>query len=119
MNTMEEKNDVIVVTTHDIPGYDIIEIVDVIHGVTARTRGIGGKTIAAIESIFGGEVASYTKEIEKAKKEAIDRLKINARIEGANAVIGLDIETSSIFQGLVLLSATGTAVKIKKQHKGD
>ena len=114
MNTMEENNDIIVVTTQYIPGYDIVEVVDVIHGVTARTRGIGGKTIASMESIFGGKISTYTKEIEKAKKEAIDRLKINARIKGANAVIGLDIETTSIFQDLVLLSATGTAVKIKK-----
>jgi len=34
---------------------------------------------------------------------------------GANAVIGLDMETSDILQGTVLISATGTAVVIEPE----
>jgi uncharacterized protein YbjQ (UPF0145 family) len=32
---------------------------------------------------------------------------------GANAVMGLDMETSEVFEGTALISATGTAVVIE------
>lgn len=82
----------------------------VVSGLTARTRGLGGKFVAGLESIMGGEVTAFTTEMEKARLEAIDRLVGNARKMGANAVISLDIETSEVFEGTILISATGTAV---------
>lgn len=82
----------------------------VVSGLTARTRGLGGKFVAGLESIMGGEVTAFTTEMEKARLEAIDRLIENARKMGANAVISLDIETSEVFEGTILISATGTAV---------
>lgn len=82
----------------------------IVSGLTARTRGLGGKFVAGLESIVGGEVAAFTSEIEKARLEAIDRLVENARRMGANAVVSLDIETSEVFEGTILISATGTAV---------
>lgn len=77
---------------------------------------MGGKFMAGIESMFGGEVSAFTSEIEKARVEAMERMKENARRLGANAVIGLDIETSDILQGTVLISATGTAVTIEMEQ---
>jgi uncharacterized protein YbjQ (UPF0145 family) len=62
--------------------------------------------------MFGGEVSAFTSEIEKARVEAMDRMKEQARRVGANAIIGLDIETSDVLQGTILISATGTAVVI-------
>jgi uncharacterized protein YbjQ (UPF0145 family) len=34
---------------------------------------------------------------------------------GANAIVGLDIETSEVFQGVVIISVTGTAVIIEPE----
>jgi uncharacterized protein YbjQ (UPF0145 family) len=62
--------------------------------------------------MVGGEVSAFTSEIEKARGEAIQRIVAKAQSLGANAIIGLDMETSGILQGTVLISATGTAVII-------
>lgn len=62
--------------------------------------------------MVGGEVSAFTSEIEKARAEAIQRIAGKAQRLGANAIIGLDLETSGILQGTVLISATGTAVVI-------
>ena len=105
----------IVVTTPTIPGYKIKEVKGIVTGVVPRTRGMGGKIIAGFQSLIGGEVTAYTTEMEKARKEAIDRMIKKAMDLGANAVIGVDIETSEIFQGVVLISATGTAVVVEKE----
>ncbi|MCW4021286.1 MAG: heavy metal-binding domain-containing protein [Candidatus Bathyarchaeota archaeon] len=98
-----------IVTTPTIPGYRVTKVVGVITGVTARTRGIGGKFVASIQSMVGGEVSAFTTEIEKARAEAIQRMKRQAQRRGANAVIGLDMESSDLLS-VIVISATGTAV---------
>jgi len=55
-------SEVIVVTTPNLPGRDIVKVLGTVHGLTVRTRGVGGKFVAGIEGIFGGEVIAYTSE---------------------------------------------------------
>ncbi|MEM3700712.1 MAG: YbjQ family protein [Candidatus Bathyarchaeia archaeon] len=110
---MSEK-EIIVVTTPELPGYEIVKVLGTIHGLTVRTRGVGGKIVAGIEGIFGGEVTAYTSECEKARKESLNRLVENAKRIGANAVIGVDFETSDVLQGTAtVFAAYGTAVIAK------
>jgi len=117
---LSEKQ-VIVVTTPTLPGYQIVKVLGTVHGLTVRTRGIGGKIVAGIEGIFGGEVTSYTSEAEKARRDSMKRLVENATKIGANAIIGTDFETSDILQGTAtLFSSYGTAVivePIKKESR--
>ena len=86
-------------------------------GLTPRTRGVGGKIIAGFQSLLGGEVSAFTSELEKARMEAIDRVREKAIGLGANAIIGLDLETSDIGTeaAIVVISATGTAVIIEPE----
>ena len=96
-----------------------MKVLGTVHGLTVRTRGVGGKIVAGIEGIFGGEVTSYSSEAEKARRDSLERLIEKATKMGANAVVGADFETSDILQGTAtLFSAYGTAVvvePIKKQ----
>jgi uncharacterized protein YbjQ (UPF0145 family) len=111
-------SEVIVVTTPDLPGYDIVKVLGTVHGLTVRTRGVGGKFIAGIEGIFGGEVTAYTSECEKARQESLNRLVENARRIGANAILSVDFETADILQGTAtVFSAYGTAVIAKPKKK--
>ncbi len=108
------KSDLIVVTTSTIPGFEIVKALGTVHGITVRTRGVGGKIMAGIEGMFGGEVTSYSSEAEKARKESVERLIENAKSAGANAVVRTDFETSDILNGTAtIFSAYGTAVIIK------
>jgi len=107
-------SEVIVVTTPNLPGYDIVKVLGTVHGLTVRTRGVGGKFVAGIEGIFGGEVTAYTSECEKARRESLNRLIEDARRMGANAVLSVDFETADILQGTAtVFSAYGTAVIAK------
>jgi uncharacterized protein YbjQ (UPF0145 family) len=103
-----------VVTTPTLPGYRVVKVLGVVTGLTVRTRGVGGKFVAGIEGMFGGEVTSYSSEAEKARKESLQRLIDKAKEMGANAVIATDFETSDILQGTAtLFSAYGTAVVVE------
>jgi len=112
---MSYREGFIIVTTPSVPGYRIKKVLGVVTGLTPRTRGVGGKFVAGIQSILGGEVSAFTSELEKARIEAMERAKENARRIGANAIVGLDIETSEVFEGVVVISVTGTAVIIEPE----
>lgn len=114
---LSSNNQFLIVTTPTAPGYKIKRILGVVTGLTPRTRGIFGRFVAGIESMFGGEVTAFTSEVEKARWEAIERAKTRAIELGANAIIGLDVETSDLGlqNGIVLFSATGTAVIIEPE----
>ena len=78
--------------------------------------------MAGFESMVGGEVTAFTSEVEKARWEAIERAKSRAIALGANAIIGMDVETSSMGNqnsSIMLFSATGTAVVIEPEAIGD
>jgi len=109
------RSDVIAVTTQAVPGYRVVKVYGIVHGLTARTRGLGGKIVGSLQSIVGGEVSAFTKEIDKAKDEALKRLIEQAREIGANAVIGVDFETTEVFESVVLVAAHGTAVTIEPE----
>ncbi len=113
--SLVQSGDLIVVTTPNVPGYKVKNVLGLVSGLTARTRGMGGRFVAGIESMVGGEVTAFTCEIEKARKEALERAKSAARALGANAVIGLDMETSEVFQATMLISVTGTAVIVEPE----
>lgn len=109
----------LIATTPTIPGYKIKKVIGVVTGLTPRTRGVLGKIIAGIESMFGGEVRAFTMELEKARIEAIERVRTKAIERGANAIVGLDMETSDLGlqQGIVVISATGTAVIVEPEKE--
>ena len=107
--------DILIINTPLPDEYKIKKIIGVVTGITARTRGMGGQFVAGFEILVGGEVSSFTSEIEKARFEAIERMKAKAQEAGANAVVGLDIETANLYQSVVVLSATGTALVIEKK----
>jgi uncharacterized protein YbjQ (UPF0145 family) len=107
----------IIATTPTIQGYKIKKVLGVVTGLTPRTRGVLGQFIGGIQSMLGGEVTAFTEEMEKARLEAMARIKAKALNMGANAIVGVDLETSDIGREapIVLISATGTAVIIEPE----
>ena len=109
---MGEK--LILATMPMIPKYDVEEVFGVIYGSSTRTRGARGRIISGIQALTGGKGTAYAEEIEKARKEALEDLKNEARKLGANGVLSIDFETAEILEGFILVTAYGTAVKLKK-----
>jgi len=106
-----------VVTTPSIQGYKITKVIGLVTGLSPRTRGVGGMIFGAIQALMGGEVTAFTTEIEKARLEAVQRAMEKAERQGANAIVGLDLETSDMGGDfyITLISATGTAVVVEPE----
>lgn len=73
--------------------------------------------VAGLRSLIGGRVSAYESLLERARREAILRMKEEARRSGAICVWNTRLETSSIYKGAqqsigaVEVLAYGTAVK--------
>ena len=104
----------IVVTTENIVGYKVKEVKGEVFGLVVRSRGIGGTLMASLRSIVGGEIHEYTAMLEDARKQAIDRLVVNATVMGANAIVMMRFDSSEIGQNMSEVLAYGTAVVIEK-----
>ena len=109
--------DLILATMPLIPTHEVEEVLGVIYGSSTRTRGAGGRIISGFQAITGGKGTAYAEEIEKARKEAIEDLKKEARNLGANGVLAIDFETAEVLEGFILVTAYGTAVKLRKNIK--
>jgi len=110
---MSEK--IIVVTTEDVTGYEIVETYGEVFGLVVRSRGLLGNVLATIRSLFGGEIKEYTSMLEEARFHAMDRMIKNAEEKGANAVVRMMFDSSELASSMSEIVAYGTAVKIKKK----
>jgi uncharacterized protein YbjQ (UPF0145 family) len=102
----------LVTTSENIAGHRQIESLGQVFGVVVRSRGFGGNIIAGLRSIIGGEIKEYTALVEDTRRHAIDRLVINARAMGADAVVMMRFDSGSIGQTMNEVVAYGTAVRI-------
>lgn len=65
LDMSKRENSLIIVTTPTITGYGILKILGPVHGLTVKTKGVGGKIVAGIEGIFGGEVPSTRQSVRR------------------------------------------------------
>jgi uncharacterized protein YbjQ (UPF0145 family) len=103
----------IVTNIDSVPGKNIIEHFGIVQGSTVRARHAGADFAAGLKNIVGGELRGYTKLLENARKEALERMLLQAQQMGANAVINVRFATSAITQGAAELMAYGTAVRVE------
>jgi uncharacterized protein YbjQ (UPF0145 family) len=113
-----EKRDagsMLLVTSDEVSGHDIVEVIGLVRGNTVRTRNVGADFLASLRNLVGGEVNQYTKMLAQSREQALDRLRDEALEAGANAVIALRITTSTVMAGAAEILAYGTAVVIEKR----
>jgi uncharacterized protein YbjQ (UPF0145 family) len=101
-----------VTTAFDFPEWRTERYLGSCFGLIVRSMGAVKGIGAAFKSIAGGEVTQYTELLEDSRRHAMDRMIENARIMGANAVIGMRFDSSEIGQSMTEIVAYGTAVTV-------
>ena len=110
---MNENNKIIVVTTPEIPGKKIVRTLGLVRGNTIRARHVGRDIMASLRNLVGGEVIEYAKLLAESREQALDRMVDQAGELDANAIIGLQFQTSVIMGGAAEMMAYGTAVVVE------
>ena len=104
------RHDLVVATTDEVPGREIVRVLGMVRGNSVRARHVGHDVLAVLRNIVGGEIVEYTKLLAESREQSIDRMVEQAVVLGANGVVGVRFTTSTVMNGAAELLAYGTAV---------
>ena len=104
----------IVSTTNNIEGRPVKNYLGIVTGETIIGANILKDFFAGIRDIVGGRSGSYERVLREAKDTALKEMKENATRLGADAVLGIDLEYETVGNrgGMLMVTASGTAVKL-------
>src|SRR5579863_9005737 len=115
MDTGDAMDSVIVTTTNDLPGYEVVQVLGEVFGLIVRARNAFSNLTASLRSVFGGEVPEYTKLLADSRNHAIERLRLAAMEKGGNAVLAMRFDCNEIADIMSEIAAYGTAVIVRKR----
>ena len=104
---------IMVTTSPQIAGKKVVRTIGLVRGNTIRARHLGRDIMAGLRNLVGGEVTEYGKLLAESREQALDRMLAQADELGANAVIGLQFQTSVVMAGAAEMMAFGTAVVVE------
>jgi uncharacterized protein YbjQ (UPF0145 family) len=107
--TIAQSQFMIVTTTENISGTRVTKTIGQVFGLTVRSRSLGGNIAAGLKSLVGGEIRSYVKLNEDARRQAVDRMVENAAAMGANAVCMMRFDSTEMGRTMSEIVAYGTA----------
>ena len=105
----------LVTTTSVIEGGRITRYYGIVSGETIIGANVFRDFFASIRDVVGGRSGSYEEVLREAKDTALREMQEQARLLGANAVIGVDLdyETVGSSGSMLMVTACDTAVTIE------
>lgn len=105
----------IVTTTPSIEGRRITDYRGVVAGEAILGANLFKDLFAGIRDLVGGRSSTYERELQRARDIAMQELEQRASELGANAVVGVDLDYEVLGQsnGMLMVSASGTAVVLE------
>ncbi|AQX08761.1 hypothetical protein BAZ12_07160 [Elizabethkingia miricola] len=104
----------ILTTTNTIEGHPVKEYKGIVTGETIIGANALKDFMAGLTDFFGGRSTTYEKVLIEGKDTALRELQERAVQMGANAVIGIDLDYETVGPngGMLMVTASGTAVVI-------
>lgn len=106
-------------TTPNIEGKRITRYCGVVAGEAILGANIFKDLFAGIRDLVGGRSGTYEKELQRARDIALKELAERAQEIGANAVVGIDLDYEVMGErnGMLMVSASGTAVIVEQDGR--
>ena len=104
----------IIATTNVLEGRPVQEYLGIVCGEAILGANIMKDLFAGVRDIVGGRSAAYERELAKARDIALREMEEQAQSLGANAIIGVDLDYETVGSGgaMLMVSASGTAVRV-------
>ena len=104
----------ILTTTNNLENRKITNYKGVVTGETIIGANFIKDFFAGIRDIVGGRSGSYEKVLREAKDSAIAEMVDRARELGADAIVGIDLDYETVGPngGMLMVTASGTAVQL-------
>lgn len=102
----------LITTTPTVAGRPIEAYLGVVSGEAILGANVFKDFFAGIRDIVGGRSAAYEGELRRARSIALEELAAAASELGANAVVGVDIDYETVGGSMLMVTASGTAVRL-------
>lgn len=102
----------LITTTSTAEGRPVQEYLGVINAQSIIGANIFKDIFAGLRDVFGGRSRTYEKVLEQAKEDALRELTQKAQALGANGILGVDLDFETVGGSMLMVIATGTAVRI-------
>src|SRR3712207_6112217 len=105
----------IIVTTPNLEGQRITKYLGLVTGEAILGANLFRDLFAGIRDIVGGRSAAYEQELSRAREVAIKEMTERAQHLGADAIVGIDLDYEVLGgqSSMLMVSASGTAVKLR------
>lgn len=105
----------IVTTTNTVEGHRITDYRGVVVGEAIMGANVVRDFFAGVTDILGGRSGAYETKLRDAREVAFQDLEEQARQQGANAVVGVDLDYEVVGESgsMLMVSVSGTAVVIE------
>ncbi len=102
----------IITTTPQVEGKEIREYLGIVTGEAIMGANIVRDMLASITDIIGGRSGAYEAKLQDARRICLREMTEEAISLGANGVVGVDLDYEVIREGMLMVAASGTAVKL-------
>lgn len=102
----------ILTTTPNIEGRTIRNYLGIVNGEAIMGANVVRDIFASITDIVGGRSGAYETKLGDARRIAIDEMTVMAMKLGADAIVGIDLDYEVIRDGMLMVTASGTAVQL-------
>ena len=102
----------ILTTTNNIEGKQIKEYLGIVTGETIIGAHLFRDIFASVRDVVGGRSGAYEEVLREAKDTALREMGEKAESLNADAIVGIDLDYETIRNGMLMVSASGTAVKL-------
>lgn len=112
---LEQKQSSFLITTgFNFEGYRITKYLNVVTNEALVGTGFFSEISSEVNDFFGLESLTNKSKLSQSKSIALNRLRDDAILMGANAVIGVDFDIMTFSNNTIVTSVNGTAVVIEK-----
>ena len=106
--------EMIVTTTNAVEGRPVQQYHGIVTGEVIVGANMFRDLFASIRDIVGGRSGAYEDVLQRAREQALSEMRMRAAEQGANAVVGVDLDYEVLGSNgsMLMVSATGTAVTV-------
>ena len=103
----------IMTTTSTVEGHRVTDYKGVVVGEAIMGANVVRDFFAGITDIVGGRSGGYEATLQTASDTSMGELQDRGLAQGANAVIGIDLDYEVVGDSMLMVSVSGTAVVLE------
>jgi uncharacterized protein YbjQ (UPF0145 family) len=104
-------------TTDTLDGFEIADYLGLVSGESVLGANIIRDVLGTVTDYVGGRSAAYEEVLERARQDAVEEMTDRAQLLGADGIVGISLDYEAIGSrgAMLMVTASGTAVRLKKR----